>query len=299
MTDFCRSLTLFKVNPADNTLANCGRTPQSAEQGARFLQQHGKVFQGGNAQILHHLLQITPPLVANTGAAPRESVGMRNGYSNGVRGGFGGCSFPVLDAVTCSLDSAECLDDESSVCEPVRQESLSNSGRDGGLGVLYVGDHIYADILRSKRSLGWRTCLIVPELSAELQALGGEGCAEQIVDPEGVGEKAESATPSLLDPQQLKHELCRLKETQSLLESELGELQCTYYHCQLHPTSKFSATTAAHTGTMETPGNSPQEARCSEIIAALQRVRADIRETLAAYDAAFHPRWGQVRCCFI
>jgi len=33
--------------------------------------------------------------------------------------------------------------------------------------ILYVGDHMYADILRSKRSLGWRTCLIIPELDHE------------------------------------------------------------------------------------------------------------------------------------
>lgn len=35
--------------------------------------------------------------------------------------------------------------------------------------ILYVGDHMYADILRSKRSLGWRTCLVVPELEHELR----------------------------------------------------------------------------------------------------------------------------------
>jgi len=33
--------------------------------------------------------------------------------------------------------------------------------------ILYVGDHIYGDILRSKRSLGWRTCLVIPELDNE------------------------------------------------------------------------------------------------------------------------------------
>ena len=37
--------------------------------------------------------------------------------------------------------------------------------------VLYVGDHIYGDILRSKKSLGWRTILVVPELAAELAIL--------------------------------------------------------------------------------------------------------------------------------
>ncbi|XP_024394455.1 uncharacterized protein [Physcomitrium patens] len=37
--------------------------------------------------------------------------------------------------------------------------------------VLYVGDHIYGDILRSKKELGWRTMLVVPELAAELDVL--------------------------------------------------------------------------------------------------------------------------------
>ncbi|CAB1112351.1 unnamed protein product [Ectocarpus sp. CCAP 1310/34] len=36
--------------------------------------------------------------------------------------------------------------------------------------LLYVGDHMFADILRSKRTLGWRTCLIVPELESEMNA---------------------------------------------------------------------------------------------------------------------------------
>lgn len=35
--------------------------------------------------------------------------------------------------------------------------------------ILYVGDHIYADVLKSKRNLGWRTCLIIPELDYELE----------------------------------------------------------------------------------------------------------------------------------
>jgi len=34
--------------------------------------------------------------------------------------------------------------------------------------ILYVGDHMYSDILRSKRTLGWRTCLIIPELEGEI-----------------------------------------------------------------------------------------------------------------------------------
>lgn len=42
-------------------------------------------------------------------------------------------------------------------------------------GVLYIGDHIYGDILKSKKAMGWRTMLIVPELQMELRA--AERCA--------------------------------------------------------------------------------------------------------------------------
>lgn len=40
-----------------------------------------------------------------------------------------------------------------------------------GDDVLYVGDHIYGDILRPKRESGWRTCMVIPELEDELAAL--------------------------------------------------------------------------------------------------------------------------------
>ena len=38
----------------------------------------------------------------------------------------------------------------------------------GGDRVLYVGDHIYGDILRSRKSSLWRTCMVVEELEREL-----------------------------------------------------------------------------------------------------------------------------------
>jgi hypothetical protein len=41
-------------------------------------------------------------------------------------------------------------------------------GVDTGNQVLYVGDHIFGDILRSKKTLGWRTMLVVPELAHEM-----------------------------------------------------------------------------------------------------------------------------------
>jgi HAD superfamily 5'-nucleotidase-like hydrolase len=37
-----------------------------------------------------------------------------------------------------------------------------------GDGVLYVGDHIYGDILKSKKSSLWRTCMVIQELEDEI-----------------------------------------------------------------------------------------------------------------------------------
>jgi HAD superfamily 5'-nucleotidase-like hydrolase len=87
------SLPFFRVNPTDESLINIDSIPDNTDE---FLKQ-GKLFQGGNAQLLHKLLQLK-----------------------------------------------------------------------SGDRLLYVGDHVYADVLRSKRSLGWRTCLIIPELPSEI-----------------------------------------------------------------------------------------------------------------------------------
>eukprot|EP00061_Rhincodon_typus_P017143 g45707.t1 len=38
-----------------------------------------------------------------------------------------------------------------------------------GKEILYIGNHIFGDILKSKKRQGWRTFLVVPELAHELQ----------------------------------------------------------------------------------------------------------------------------------
>ncbi|WP_243303971.1 HAD-IG family 5'-nucleotidase [Geothrix oryzisoli] len=40
-----------------------------------------------------------------------------------------------------------------------------------GEQILYVGDHIYGDVLRSKKNASWRTLLLVPELEHEIKLL--------------------------------------------------------------------------------------------------------------------------------
>ncbi|KHJ94957.1 5' nucleotidase family protein [Oesophagostomum dentatum] len=44
-------------------------------------------------------------------------------------------------------------------------QQLGLAGKD----ILYVGDHIFGDVLKSKKVGGWRTLLIVPELHGEMK----------------------------------------------------------------------------------------------------------------------------------
>jgi HAD superfamily 5'-nucleotidase-like hydrolase len=47
------------------------------------------------------------------------------------------------------------------------EKKLGSSGDE----ILYFGDHTYGDILRSKKSVGWRTAMIVPEVEQEVAAM--------------------------------------------------------------------------------------------------------------------------------
>ena len=40
-----------------------------------------------------------------------------------------------------------------------------------GDAILYVGDHISGDVVRSKKSVGWRTAMIIPEMDEELRCV--------------------------------------------------------------------------------------------------------------------------------
>ena len=45
------------------------------------------------------------------------------------------------------------------------EKTLGASGDE----ILYFGDHTYGDILLSKKALGWRTAMLVPELDREIR----------------------------------------------------------------------------------------------------------------------------------
>ena len=57
---------------------------------------------------------------------------------------------------------------ENAVYSGGSSEILSKLVGAKGKDVLYVGDHIFGDVVKSKKIRGWRTFLIIPELNDEL-----------------------------------------------------------------------------------------------------------------------------------
>lgn len=165
-----------------------------------FLQKEGRFFQGGNAPLLHTLLQLGP--------------------GEGSR-------------------------------------------------VLYVGDHVYADIVRSKRTLGWRTCLIVPELTRELKI-----------------------------HKQQRHQrlqLLAVRKRQYLLERDLDALFTARQRAALNKgllLMSSSSSVSEERGPLETVEE--LDARIEALSEKLKTLRLEVRRQLDKYNEAFHPRWGQV-----
>lgn len=125
-----------------------------------------------------------------------------------------------------------------------------------GSRTIYVGDHIYGDILRSKKDSAWRTAMIIQELDQELAAL--RLSAEQVTD------KLELEQTKMHLDDEVRYYQRRLKELQS---SEGGEtdLEVTRVKLALDETRR---------GVRE-----------------LDRRFDEIEEQI---DAAHHPYWGSL-----
>ena len=176
------------------------------------MREHGKIFQGGNAQYLHKLLRVT-----------------------------------------------------------------------SGDAILYTGDHIYADTIRSKRSLGWRTCLIVPELTKEIQ----------------ISQSLIHQRDTLLDRRKqqylLENENDRIFVRKMELTKELRQLQALEKnetaeggHSQVF-FSQFSVAVKALERQIDELTN-----KSVALTSQIQEIRNDMYERLNRYHSAFHPKWGQV-----
>ncbi|MBX7083097.1 MAG: HAD-IG family 5'-nucleotidase [Nannocystaceae bacterium] len=101
--------------------------------------------------------------------------------------------------------------------------------------VLYVGDHIYGDIVRSKKSSGWRTALVVQELEHELEVRrdwemtlreieGLHGLRARLADEIG-GHRYLARTLARLEPAELVRTGLSLPEATAMLETTRADLR--------------------------------------------------------------------------
>ena len=131
-----------------------------------------------------------------------------------------------------------------------------------GEEILYVGDHIYGDILRSKRNAFWRTALVVEELEEEL-ALSIQ-------------------TKDALE--QLYHLEARRRELDDLCNYHRQEL--SLYQKQIKGQKTVSART-------QQEGTELKRKR-TEAKQELKRVLKSLETLTASIDDKFNPFWGMV-----
>ena len=127
--------------------------------------------------------------------------------------------------------------------------------------ILYVGDHIYGDVLRAKKDTAWRTMMIVQEMGAELRVHEAEMAdLERTDELHQIGE-------SLID--ELRYRQAQIKAIDRELESHGS-------------TPALAAARLTHRRAID------------RIRTRLHEVEAEQESLEAAIDRAFHPFWGSL-----
>jgi len=131
--------------------------------------------------------------------------------------------------------------------------------------VLYVGDHIYGDVLRAKKESAWRTVMIIQEMDAELTAL--EGCGPQLERMDELDDVRDAVHDDLHDHQ------VRLKDV-SRARDEL--------HAAEQTSTDLDSARVLHRHAIDR-----MKARLRSADAEYSRLEAEV-------GRAFHPFWGPV-----
>jgi 5'-nucleotidase len=137
--------------------------------------------------------------------------------------------------------------------------------------ILYVGDHIYGDILRSKKESAWRTAMIIQELEGEV--IAHESCREDF-------ERAE-----------------QLEDARDRLEDELRFYQTRFK--ELNRRADQGKTNGAKSpGVEKPPGGDTERGRIKRSIdrvrTRLRHVDSELHAIERRVDQRFHPFWGSL-----
>ena len=99
------------------------------------------------------------------------------------------------------------------------QKALGASGDQ----VLYVGDHVYGDMVRSKKDSAWRTAMVIPELATEVEAHAG--CRDDFARSSELYHRRHELEDRLRQLQQRHKDLVREQNGSGGRADELGHVK--------------------------------------------------------------------------
>jgi HAD superfamily 5'-nucleotidase-like hydrolase len=133
--------------------------------------------------------------------------------------------------------------------------------------VLYVGDHIFGDILRSKKDSAWRTAMIIQELEIEVAAY-------------------ESRKNDFDALEQLQEARERYEDDLRYLQSRFKDLSRQIDHAKEKPNGVLVSEIEAERGRAKRA--------LERVRGKLRNLDADAQQTERRIDQTFHPYWGSL-----
>jgi 5'-nucleotidase len=174
---------------------------------------------------------------------------------------------PLMEHSGDKLVPASLPLERGKVYEGGNLEDLERALGAAGDEVLYVGDHIYGDILRSKKESAWRTAMIIQELEGEV--LAHDSCHEDF---------AHAVT---------------LEDARDRLEDELR-----FYQGRFKELSRRIEHASDRTNGHDVSGADTERARIKRAIdrvrGRLRLVDGELHSIERRIDQRFHPFWGSL-----
>jgi HAD superfamily 5'-nucleotidase-like hydrolase len=155
--------------------------------------------------------------------------------------------------------------------------------------ILYVGDHIYGDILRSKKESAWRTAMIMQELEIEIDAY--ETCKEDFATIESLDDQRERLEDDLRYYQARIKEITR--NVDALRDTRKGESRGG----STRDLAAQAASEKPHNGASvaELDADRMRFKRAVERIRGkLRQIEAEVSSLERRIDLRFHPYWGSL-----
>lgn len=190
----------------------------------------------------------------------------------GRKPGFFAAREPFLEVahgeetLVAPVESSSGSFDRSRVYQGGNMETFEKRAGAFGSEILYVGDHIFGDILRSKKDSGWRTCLIVEELEAEIR------CVE--------------------DAKQKVEELAHIDEERHLTADRIAEQRGVYDRLDRQIAQKAFASAESEKLAIQSLKRLRKELDIAK--RTLRQMDAQVHDLHDVIDATFNPYWGRL-----